>query len=81
MNCVNGVKLLPAMGKFTYGTTAHQGRRVTAPALPVVDGQWPQLDQLSSNSDVDLVCFDNLMPTLDWITGGKNVALSGQSDT
>jgi hypothetical protein len=50
------------------------------PALPVADGQWPHLDQLWSNSHVDLVCFDNYMPTSDWTTGDGSVLSSGQSN-
>jgi hypothetical protein len=50
------------------------------PALPVADGQWPHLDQLWSNSNVDLVCFDNYLPLSDWTTGPGSVLSSGQSD-
>ena len=38
------------------------------PALPVVDGQWPHLDQLWASSNIDFVCFDNYLPISDWTT-------------
>ena len=36
---------------------------------PVIDGQWPHLDQLWSHSNIDLVCFDNYLPMSDWTSG------------
>lgn len=31
-------------------------------------GQWPHLDQLFGNSNIDVVCFDNYLPLSDWTT-------------
>jgi hypothetical protein len=50
------------------------------PALPVVDGQWPHLDQLWAHSNIDLVSFDNYMPLSDWTTGDGSLLPSGQSN-
>lgn len=33
------------------------------------NGQWPHLDQLWANPNVDFVSFDNYMPLTDWTTG------------
>jgi uncharacterized protein (TIGR02217 family) len=33
------------------------------------DGQWPHLDQLWANPNIDFVSFDNYMPLTDWATG------------
>src|ERR1700722_8762972 len=33
------------------------------------NGQWPHLDQLWSNPNIDFVSFDNYMPVSDWTTG------------
>jgi hypothetical protein len=33
------------------------------------NGQWPHLDQLWANSNIDFVSFDNYMPLSDWTTG------------
>jgi hypothetical protein len=35
MGYANGVNLLPATGEFTYGTTAHQGKRELSGAATV----------------------------------------------
>ncbi len=32
-------------------------------------GQWPHLDQLWANPNIDFVSFDNYMPLTDWTTG------------
>jgi hypothetical protein len=34
-----------------------------------IGGQWPHLDQLWSNPNLDYVSFDNYMPLTDWTTG------------
>ena len=33
------------------------------------NGQWPHLDQLWANPNIDFVSFDNYMPLSDWTTG------------
>jgi hypothetical protein len=33
------------------------------------NGQWPHLDQLWANPNIDFVSFDNYMPLTDWTTG------------
>jgi hypothetical protein len=33
------------------------------------NGQWPHLDQLWTNPNIDFVSFDNYMPVSDWTTG------------
>jgi len=36
---------------------------------PGANGQWPHLDQLWANPNIDFVSFDNYMPVSDWTTG------------
>ena len=36
---------------------------------PGQNGQWPHLDQLWSDSNLDFVAFDNYQPLSDWTTG------------
>ena len=36
---------------------------------PGENGQWPHLDQLYANPNIDYVSFDNYMPLTDWTTG------------
>ena len=36
---------------------------------PGANGQWPHLDQLWANPNIDFVSFDNYMPLTDWTTG------------
>jgi hypothetical protein len=38
---------------------------------PGEDGQWPHLDQLWANANVDFVSFDNYLPLTDWTTGAN----------
>ncbi|MCI0468394.1 MAG: glycoside hydrolase TIM-barrel-like domain-containing protein, partial [Beijerinckiaceae bacterium] len=33
------------------------------------DGQWPHLDRLWAQANIDLVAFDNYLPISDWTTG------------
>jgi hypothetical protein len=33
-------------------------------------GQWPHLDSLWANANIDIVGFDNYLPLSDWTTGG-----------
>jgi uncharacterized protein (TIGR02217 family) len=37
---------------------------------PGESGQWPHLDQLFAQSDIDVVGIDNYLPLSDWTTGG-----------
>ena len=37
---------------------------------PGENGQWPHLDQLFAQDNIDLVSFDNYLPLSDWTTGG-----------
>jgi hypothetical protein len=58
----------------------HPGANPPLPA-PVIDGQWPHLDQLWAHSNIDLVCFDNYLPVSDWTTGfGSLKPSTGLSD-
>jgi len=43
---------------------------------PGANGQWPHLDQLYADANIDLVCFDNYIPLTDWTTadGGLDAA-------
>jgi hypothetical protein len=45
-------------------------------ANPPDEGQWPHLDQLWAQSNIDLVCFDNYLPISDWTigAGGRDVS-------
>jgi hypothetical protein len=36
---------------------------------PGENGQWPHLDQLWGQPNIDIVCFDNYLPLSDWTTG------------
>ena len=38
---------------------------------PGENGQWPHLDQLYANPNIDFVSFDNYMPLTDWTTGDR----------
>jgi hypothetical protein len=40
------------------------------------NGQWPHLDQLWANTNIDFVSFDNYMPLTDWTTA-ENGGLDG----
>jgi GTA TIM-barrel-like domain len=57
----------------------HPGANPSFPA-PVLDGQWPHLDQLWAHSNIDLVCLDNYLPLSDWTTGFGSKLATGQSD-
>ncbi|MGB6177059.1 MAG: glycoside hydrolase TIM-barrel-like domain-containing protein, partial [Methylocella sp.] len=57
----------------------HPGANPPLPS-PVIDGQWPHLDQLWAHTNIDLVCFDNYMPLSDWTTGDGSPLASGQSN-
>jgi hypothetical protein len=57
----------------------HPGANPALPS-PVIDGQWPHLDQLWAHSNIDLVCFDNYLPISDWTTGDGSPLPSGQSN-
>ncbi|MGH6811309.1 MAG: baseplate megatron protein TIM-barrel domain-containing protein [Methylocella sp.] len=57
----------------------HPGANPPLPS-PVIDGQWPHLDQLWAHNNIDLVCFDNYMPLSDWTTGDGSPLSSGQSN-
>jgi uncharacterized protein (TIGR02217 family) len=37
------------------------------------NGQWPHLDQLWANPNVDFVSFDNYLPLTDWATGNGGI--------
>ena len=39
--------------------------------MPGQNGQWPHLDQLWANPNIDFVSFDNYMPLTDWTTGQR----------
>ena len=43
---------------------------------PGEDGQWPHLDQLYANPNIDFVSFDNYLPLTDWTTA-DNGGLDG----
>ena len=43
---------------------------------PGENGQWPHLDQLRANSNIDFVSFDNYLPLTDWTTA-TNGGLDG----
>jgi len=45
------------------------------------DGQWPHLDQLYADENIDLVCFDNYLPLSDWTTRGDQLDIIHWSDT
>ena len=38
---------------------------------PGENGQWPHLDQLYANPNIDFVSFDNYLPLTDWTTAGN----------
>jgi hypothetical protein len=57
----------------------HPGANPSFPA-PVLDGQWPHLDQLWAHSNIDLVCLDNYLPLSDWTTGFGSKLATRQSD-
>lgn len=38
---------------------------------PGEDGQWPHLDQLYANTNIDFVSFDNYLPLTDWTTAAN----------
>lgn len=57
----------------------HPGANPPFPA-PVLDGQWPHLDQLWAHTNIDLICFDNYMPLSDWTTGTGQAETGGQSN-
>jgi uncharacterized protein (TIGR02217 family) len=41
---------------------------------PGENGQWPHLDQLYANPNIDLVSFDNYLPLTDWTTASNGGA-------
>jgi hypothetical protein len=45
--------------------SAWMGVQHTA-SSPSDEGQWPHLDQLYGDPNIDLVCFDNYLPLSDW---------------
>ena len=44
---------------------------------PGENGQWPHLDQLRANPNIDFVSFDNYLPLTDWTTA-TNGGLDGE---
>jgi len=44
------------------------------------NGQWPHLDQLYADENIDLVCFDNYLPLSDWTTGDNGLDIIHWSD-
>jgi hypothetical protein len=44
------------------------------------NGQWPHLDQLWANPNIDFVSFDNYMPLSDWTTGSGGLDATNWRD-
>ena len=44
------------------------------------NGQWPHLDQLWANPNIDFVSFDNYMPLTDWTTGSGGLDAANWSE-
>jgi hypothetical protein len=55
-------------------------QHTVGPGGAAIGGQWPHLDQLWSNPNLDYVSFDNYMPLTDWTTG-QSGGLDGQNWT
>jgi hypothetical protein len=44
-------------------------QHTVGPGGAAIGGQWPHLDQLWANPNIDFVSLDNYMPLTDWTTG------------
>lgn len=47
---------------------------------PGEDGQWPHLDSLYADPNIDLVSFDNYLPLSDWTTGNGGLDAANWSE-
>jgi hypothetical protein len=55
-------------------------QHTTGPGGSTVGGQWPHLDQLYANPNVDFVSYDNYLPLTDWTTGSGGLDATNWRD-
>jgi hypothetical protein len=54
---------------YSADWSSFMGWQYTDQAAGYTGGQWPHLDQLWSNPNIDFASLDNYMPLTDWTTG------------